>query len=69
MGVGCLGPGNIANATIGRAIKFMPYQIAGAIPGVGDHATMLSSQIQFLFCLKMRKKSWESLHVERGLQS
>ena len=30
-GVGCLGPGNIANATIGRAIRLCMMNIAGAV--------------------------------------
>ncbi|MEM7253051.1 MAG: hypothetical protein AAF493_16675 [Pseudomonadota bacterium] len=36
----CLGPGNQANATLGRALSLCVHNIAGAKPGVGDMATM-----------------------------
>lgn len=36
----CLGPGNRANACIGRALSLVLRNIAGARPGVGDMATM-----------------------------
>ena len=39
-GVGCLGPGNLANASIGSALRLCLINIAGAVPGIGDHATM-----------------------------
>src|SRR5262249_32926957 len=38
-GVGCLGPGTWANATLGRAIRLMQHNIGGGIPGKIDHAT------------------------------
>jgi hypothetical protein len=38
--VGCLGPCNIANTSIGRAVRLCLINIAGAIPWIGDHATM-----------------------------
>lgn len=66
-GVGCLGPGNIANATIGRAIRLCLINIAGAIPGVGDHATHGSpAKYSFCFAENEEENPWESLHVERG---
>ncbi len=39
-GSNCLGPGNRANATLGRAIALVMRNIGGARPGVGDMATM-----------------------------
>jgi len=36
----CLGPGNHANATLGRAMALVMRNIAGARAGVGDMATM-----------------------------
>lgn len=64
---GCLGPGNAANATIGRAIRLCLINIAGAIPGVGDHATHGSpAKYSFCFAENEEENPWESLNVERG---
>lgn len=64
---GCLGPGNAANATIGRAIRLCLINIAGAIPGVGDHATHGSpAKYSFCFAENEEENPWESLHEERG---
>lgn len=66
-GVGCLGPGNIANATIGRALRLCMINIAGAVPGIGDHATMGSpAKYSFCFAEAEDESPWEPLHVERG---
>lgn len=68
-GVGCLGPGNIANATIGRAIRLCLINIAGAIPGVGDHATHGSpAKYSFCFAENQEENPWEPLHAERGYE-
>jgi hypothetical protein len=65
--VGCLAPGNIANATIGRALRLCLINIAGAIPGVGDHATQ-GSPAKYSYCFGENEEEnpWEPLHVERG---
>lgn len=39
-GSNCLGPGNRANASIGRALRLVLTNIGGARPPVGDMATM-----------------------------
>ena len=39
-GSNCIGPGNRANACIGRAVSLSLRNIGGARPGVGDMATM-----------------------------
>lgn len=66
-GAGCLGPGNIANATIGRALRLCLMNIAGAVPGIMDHATM-GSPAKYSFCFGEDENvnTWEPLHVERG---
>jgi hypothetical protein len=66
-GVGCLGPGNIANATIGRAVRLCLINLAGAVPGVGDHATM-GSPAKFCYCFAEAEEDspWDPLHAERG---
>jgi len=68
-GVGCLGPGNIANATIGRALRLCMINIAGAIPGIGDHSTM-GSPAKYSYCFgeNENESPWEPLNVERGLK-
>ncbi len=69
-GTGCLGPGNIANATIGRAMRLCLINIGGAVPGIGDHATMGSpSKYSYCFGEAENENPWEPLHVERGFKS
>lgn len=66
-GVGCLGPGNLANATIGRAIRLCLLNIAGAVPGVGDHATHGSpAKFSYAFAEAEEESPWKPLHLERG---
>ncbi len=69
-GAGCLGPGNIANSTIGRALRLSIINIAGAVPGIGDHAT-LGSPAKYSYCFAEAEDEspWEPLHVERGYNS
>ena len=68
-GTGCLGPGNIANATLGRALRLCLLNIAGAIPGVGDYATMGSpAKYSYTFAESEAESPWESLHIERGFE-
>ena len=69
-GTGCLGPGNIANATIGRAMRLCLINIGGAVPGIGDHATMGSpSKYSYCFGEAENENPWEPLHVERGFKA
>ena len=69
-GTGCLGPGNIANATIGRALRLCLINIAGAIPSIGDHATM-GSPAKYSYCFAEAEDDspWETLHSERGFNN
>ncbi|MCK9151996.1 hypothetical protein [Methanobacterium alcaliphilum] len=64
---GCLGPGNLANSTIGRALRFCLMNIAGAVPSIGDHATM-GSPAKYSYCFSENEEEspWPALHVERG---
>lgn len=66
---GCLGPGNLANASIGRAIRLCLINIAGAVPGIGDHAT-LGSPAKYSYCFGENEEEnpWNSLHLERGFK-
>lgn len=66
-GAGCLGPGNIANATIGRALRLCLMNIGGAVPGIGDHATMGSpAKYSYALAEAESESPWKPLHVERG---
>jgi hypothetical protein len=66
-GAGCLGPGNMASATIGRALRLCLINLAGAIPGVGDHATH-GSPAKYSYCFTENdvESPWEAWHVENG---
>src|SRR5262249_35440858 len=66
-GHNAFGPGWQANATIGRAIRLALINIGGAIPALGDMATM-GAPSKFSFCVAENEASspWEPLSVERG---
>jgi hypothetical protein len=49
-GANCLGPGNRANACIGRALHLVLAHVGGAIPGATDMATM-GQPGKYVFCL------------------
>ena len=40
-GLGAFGPGNRANAAVGRALRLILLHIAGARPGPGDASTQV----------------------------
>jgi len=66
-GVNCLGPGNRANACIGRAVRLALANIGGAKPGVGDMATMgQPGKYGFAFA-EGDHVLLQPLHVRRGL--
>ncbi|MCW5604735.1 MAG: hypothetical protein KIT18_09345 [Burkholderiales bacterium] len=62
-----LGPGNRANAAIGRAVQLAIRNIGGAAPGSVDMAT-LGQPAKYTFCCAENETEnpWEPLHVERG---
>jgi hypothetical protein len=67
-GYNAFGPGNPANATIGRAIRLALLNIGGAIPGLGDMSTMGSpAKYTYLVAENEAENPWQPLHVERGL--
>ena len=69
-GSGCMGPGFHANATIGRAVRQVLLNIAGAIPGRGDSATH-GTPAKFSFCFAENEDEtpWEPFHVKRGFEA
>ena len=66
-GANVLGPGNRANATIGRAVHLVIQNVGGARPGEVDMST-LGQPAKFTFCCAENSTDspWPSLNVERG---
>ncbi len=63
----CLGPGNWANATLGRALRLILQNIGGGLPGELDKATHgQPGKYQFCCAENEAENPWEPLHVERG---
>ncbi|WP_150278908.1 thioredoxin domain-containing protein [Halopseudomonas salina] len=68
-GVNCLGQGNRANASIGRALQLVVRNIGGGRPGEIDRATM-GTPGKYTFCFAEAEDSdWDSLAVERGFSA
>lgn len=66
-GHNAFGPGHAANATIGRAIRLALLNIGGAVPTVGDMATVgQPGKYSYLVAENEAANPWEPLHVERG---
>jgi len=66
-GYNAMGQGNMANATIGRAIRLILTNIGGASPGILDRATFGSpAKYSFCFAENEAENPWEPFHVERG---
>jgi hypothetical protein len=66
-GVNCLGQGNRASATIGRALQLVIRNVGGGVPGGIDRATFGSpGKLTFCFAEDERGSPWESLAQERG---
>jgi hypothetical protein len=66
-GYGVFGPGNQANATIGRALRLVLWNVGGAKPGVGDRSTQ-GSPGKYTYCIaeNTADSPWEPLHVEHS---
>ncbi len=62
-GQNLMGPGNRANATIGRALRLVLYNLAGR---EFDRST-LGHPGKYTFCISEQESRWEPLHVTRGL--
>jgi hypothetical protein len=66
-GTNCLGPGNRANACIGRALRLALTNIGGARPLVGDMATMGQPAKYGMAFAEGAHPLVTPLHVRRGL--
>ena len=49
-GLGAYGPGNVANAATGRAVRLILHHVAGATPGIGDASTQ-GSPAKYSYCV------------------
>lgn len=68
-GINALGPGNRANATIGRALQLVVRNVGGGRPGEVDRAT-LGQPGKFTCCFAEHEDAyWEPMHVERGYRA
>jgi hypothetical protein len=61
------GPGNRANATIGRAVRLVLMNTCGAIPGLFDRSC-LGHPGKYTYCIaeNTQDSPWLPLHAERG---
>ena len=70
-GCGMLGPGNVANSTIGRAYEIMARNLGGAIPGV-NRMTSIGSPFEGSRCCAENNDAlppgWEGLNEEHGFR-
>ncbi|HXF67900.1 MAG TPA: hypothetical protein VNK67_14535 [Burkholderiales bacterium] len=66
-GINALGPGNRANATIGRALNLILQNVGGARPVETDRATLgAPSKYTLCFAEDESDPEWEPLSVARG---
>ncbi len=66
-GINCLGQGNRANATIGRALQLIIRNVGGGRPGELDRA-VLGGPGKYTFCFAENEDdpTWTPLNVSRG---
>jgi hypothetical protein len=67
-GGNCLGQGNRANLTIGRALQLVVRNVGGGRPGVEDRATHgQPGKVGLCFAERSDGMPWEPLGAERGV--
>ena len=66
-GANIFGPGNRANATIGRAIRLILMNACASIPGLFDR-TVIGHPGKYTYCIAENEtdSDWLPLHAERG---
>ncbi len=69
-GTGAFGPGNRANATVGRAVRLLLLHVAGAVPGRGD-ASSQGQPAKYAYCVaeNVDESPWESYARSRGVDA
>jgi hypothetical protein len=67
-GGNCLGQGNRANLSIGRALQLTLRNVGGGIPGRDDRATLgQMGKVGACFAERTADSPWDSLAAERGV--
>lgn len=69
-GLGTFGPGNRANATLGRAVRFVLMHTGGGRPGDGDAATQ-GQPAKYTYCIAEHTAAspWPAYHRSRGVDA
>ena len=69
-GHGLFGPGNRANATVGRAVRLVLMHVGGARASHGSKSTQ-GQPSQYTFCIAENAAAspWEAYHRSRGLDA
>ena len=69
-GLGAFGPGCRANATLGRAVRLVLMNVAGARPGAGDASTQ-GQPSKYSYCVaeNASQSPWESFPSSLGLDA
>lgn len=67
-GANCFGQGWRANATIGRALRLVMHNIAGAFPATVDMSTF-GHPGKYTYCIAENEavNPWQPLHADRGM--
>jgi hypothetical protein len=68
-GSNAFGPGNRANAAIGRALNLILLNIGGGVPGQIDKATQ-GNPCKYTYCVAENETAnpWQPFHVEQGFR-
>jgi hypothetical protein len=69
-GLGTFGPGNRANATVGRALRFVLMHVGGGRPGDGDASTQ-GQPSKYTYCIAEHTAAspWPTYHRSRGIDA
>ena len=69
-GFGVFGPGNRANASIGRAMRLTLINVGGGIPGHGDQSTQ-GSPGKYSYCIAENEEAtpWEPFRISLGFEA
>ena len=69
-GLGTFGPGNRANATVGRAVRLALLHVGGAYPGRGDQSTQ-GQPAKYSYCIaeNAQESPWEVYPRSRGIDA
>lgn len=69
-GINALGPGNTANATIGRAIRLFLINLGGVKPGENDMGSLGNAlKYGFSFAENEKASPWPPFHVSQGFKA